>query len=59
MAHFSGRIVQSQIATRYNYHDFSHFRHVIPIERVSFTFSHTQFDYVSESFGTLENKTQS
>ena len=49
MAHFSGRIVQSRIATRYNYHDFSHFRHVIPIERVSFSFSHTQFEAMLES----------
>ena len=33
------RLAQAMIATWYNYHDFSHFQHVIPFERVSFGFS--------------------
>ena len=33
------RLAQAMIATWYNYHDFSHFQHVIPFERVSFGFT--------------------
>ena len=34
------RLAQAMIATWYNYHDFSHFQHVIPFERVSFGFTY-------------------
>ena len=33
------RLAQAMIATWYNHHDFSHFQHVIPFERVSFGFT--------------------
>ena len=42
MVHFGGvaiRLAKAMIATWYNYHDFSHFQHVIPFERVSFGFT--------------------